>query len=176
MKTFLKSLSLHHGYLAGFLSCAALLAAAYYFEYALYLEPCPLCMVQRLATLAIGLGFLAAFIARQRGDRPASWALRIALIFTLLSAIGGVWVADHHVWLQNLPPEDVPACGPGFDYLIETLPLSELIGVMLRGNGNCADVSWSFVGLSMPEWTRLWFLGYALAAAFALFRVWPRQR
>ncbi|MCT7359300.1 disulfide bond formation protein B [Thalassolituus pacificus] len=176
MQTFLKSLSLHHGYLAGFLSCVALLAAAYYFEYALYLEPCPLCMVQRLATLAIGLGCLAAFIARQRENKPASWTLRIALIFTLLSAIGGVWVADHHVWLQNLPPEDVPACGPGFDYLIETLPLSELIGVMLRGNGNCADVSWSFVGLTMPEWTRLWFIGYTLAAAFALFRVWPRRR
>ncbi len=171
----MKSLSLHHGYLAGFLTCAGLLGAAYYFEYVMFLDPCPLCMLQRLITLMIGLGFLAAFLTRSRPGQPGSWPLRGALIFTLAWALFGVWAANHQLWLQGLPPEDVPACGPSFDYMLDTLPLAELLKVMLHGDGNCAEVSWSMMGLSMPWWTRLAYAGYALAAAFALWKVWPRK-
>lgn len=118
---------LHWGYLAGFVTCCAMMAAAFYFEYVLYLDPCPLCMVQRLATVMIGVGFLVAFITRNM-----SWPLMIALLFTAGSGIFGSWVADHQVWLQHLPKEEVPACGPSVDYLIDTLPLNELISVMLQ--------------------------------------------
>ena len=94
-------------------------------------------MVQRLATLLIGIGCLLAFIFD--GFR---WMSRLALALTTGSAIFGAVVADHHIWIQHLPPEDVPACGPSFDYLLETLPMNELISIMLHGDGNCADVSW----------------------------------
>lgn len=150
-------------YLAGFLACAGLLAAAYYFEYVLFLDPCPLCMVQRLATLLIGLGFLAAFISY-----PHRWGLIAALVFTFAATLFGVWSADHHVWIQNLPAADVPDCGPSFEYLMATLPLTELLTIMLQGDGNCAEIDWQFWGLSMPEWTRIWFSGFAMATLAAL--------
>lgn len=161
------------GYLLIFLSCAGLLAAAYYFEYVLYLDPCPLCMVQRLATALIGVFFLLAFFVRNW-----SWLLRACLLLALGAGILGVWSADHHIWLQGLPKEEVPACGPSIDYLIETLPLTELLDVMLEGDGNCAETVWGFLGLSMPQWTLLWFAAYSLAAFYALLMTfvsahWP---
>lgn len=168
MRTFFSSLTLRHGYLAGFLCCVALMAAAFYFEYVLYLDPCPLCMVQRLATVLTGIGFLAAFFVH---NRP--WPLRIALLFTLAACIFGWWSADHHVWMQNLPPEEVPACGPSFAYLMETLPLTDLLNILLKGDGNCAEVDWIFLGLSMPEWLRIWFIGFTAAVVFALVKTRP---
>lgn len=159
-------LTLRHGYLVGFLSCAGLMAAAYYFEYVQFLDPCPLCMVQRLATVLVGLGFLSAFILEPKGR----WWLRSALLVTLAAGIFGIWAASHHIWLQGLPPEEAPACGPGFDYLMQTLPLTDLLKIMLQGDGNCAEVSWSLWGLSMPAWVRLWFLGFTGATLVALFK------
>lgn len=161
---------LSYAYLAGCLSCVALLSAALYFEYVLYMDPCPMCMVQRLATFLIGVGFLVAFLGRNH-----RWLLIVSLLFVLAAAILGVWSADHHIWLQHLPKEEVPACGPGIDYLIDTLPLSELLDVMLKGDGNCAETVWSFLGLSMPEWTRVYFALYLLAALYALAMTWKQQ-
>lgn len=176
MPAFFRSLSLHHGYLAGFLCCAGLMAAAFYFEYVMFLDPCPLCMLQRLATVLTGLGFLAAFIVSMATSHRPGWPLRTALLLTLAAALFGWWAADHHVWLQGLPADEVPACGPSFDYLMDTLPLSELLSIMLQGNGNCAEVSWQFWGLSMPEWLRLWFIGFTAAIVFALYRTRPSAR
>ncbi|MDO6680756.1 MULTISPECIES: disulfide bond formation protein B [unclassified Oceanobacter] len=158
---------LRFGYLAGFLICAALLGAAYYFEIVLYMEPCPLCIVQRLATLLIGIGCLLAFIFD--GFR---WMSRLALALTTGASVFGAVVANHHIWIQGLPPEEVPACGPSFDYLLETLPMNELINIMLHGNGNCADISWMFWGMSMPEWTRLFFIVFAIISLITLIAKW----
>lgn len=166
MSSVFQSLSLRHGYLLGFLCCVGLMAAAYYFEYVEFLDPCPLCMVQRLATILIGLGFLSAFLLESKGR----WWLRGSLLFTLAAGIFGIWAASHHIWLQSLPLEEAPACGPGFDYLMETLPLTELLKIMLKGDGNCAEISWSLWGLSMPAWVRLWFVGFTAATLFALFK------
>lgn len=164
--SILPSLSLRHGYLLGFLCCVGLMAAAYYFEYVEFLDPCPLCMVQRLATVLIGLGFLSAFFLETKGG----WWLRGALLFTLAAGVFGIWSASHHIWLQSLPAEEAPACGPSFEHLMHTLPLSELLSIMLKGNGNCAEISWSLWGLSMPAWVRLWFVGFTAAVGFALFK------
>lgn len=148
--------------LLGFFTCASLLATAYYFEYYLFMDPCPLCMVQRLAFLLIGLGCLAVFLTRQRvGLRLA------ALAFTVAASMFGFWSADHHIWIQNLPADEVPDCGPSFDYLMDTLPVSELLKIMLQGDGNCAEISWSMWGLSMPEWTRIWYGGFVLVVGLA---------
>lgn len=176
MPALFSSLSLRHGYLLGFLSCVGLMAAAYSFEYFLFLDPCPLCMVQRLATVLVGLGFLVAFFLHPKAGSQPSWALRIALLFTLAAAIFGIWAADHHIWIQSLPPEDVPACGPSFEHLMQTLPLTELFTLMLKGNGNCAEVDWMFMGLSMPEWVRIWFVGFAAAVVFALVKTRPQPQ
>ena len=160
-------------YLMGLLSCIALLAAAYYFEYILYMDPCPLCMVQRLVTALIGVGFLIALIGTHIGthiDTKARFLTVMGLLLTAVTGGFGVWVADHHVWLQGLPPEEVPACGPDLAYMIETLPLKTLITTVLEGSGSCADISWSFLGMSMPEWTRLWFAGFAVLALALIFR------
>lgn len=153
-------------YYLGFISCAGLLGAAYYFEYVMYLDPCPLCVVQRVITFAIGIYCLIAAI----GQRWTTLQLMMMLLVVVTGAFG-VWVADHHVWIQNLPEDQVPACGPDLAYMMETLPMSELISRMLEGNGSCADVSWSFLSLSMPEWMRIWFAGYTLVGLACFSRI-----
>ena len=163
--------ALSAGYLFGFLLCIGLLASAYYFEYALFLEPCPLCIVQRIATLGIGLGCLFAFFTRN-----TRWPLRLSLLFTLASSLFGLWVANHHVSIQNMPASEVPECGPGLEYMIETLPTHELITTVLRGSGSCADVSWVFLGFTMPEWTCFAFIGFALIVLLGLARTWKTDK
>lgn len=149
-------------YLLIFLSGIALLAAAYYFEYVLGLEPCPLCMTQRLATLVIAVCFLLATIRVQ-------FVSALILILALVASLGGLYIADHHVYLQSLPPERVPACGPDLAYMLETLPFSKLLNAVLQGDGHCAEIVWSFWGLSMPQWTRICFTIYALLAIVSLY-------
>jgi disulfide bond formation protein DsbB len=76
----------------------------------------------------------------------------------VLGAVVGAAVAGRHVWMQHLPPGEVPECGPGLSYLLETAPFLDVLKTVLLGDGNCAEVQWSFLGLSMPGWTLLWFL------------------
>ena len=161
---FPRIISLSTLYLLGFFTCVGLLAAAYYFEYVMFLDPCPLCIVQRLVTLGIGVGCLMAFLLRSY-----STGQLISLGFIALVSAFGIWVADHHVWIQNLPADEVPACGPDLAYMVDTLPLAELISTVLRGSGSCADISWSFLGLSMPEWMRIWFAGFTGVAVACFF-------
>ena len=148
-------------FLLVFISCFALLAAAYYFEYALYLDPCPLCIMQRIAVLLVGLVAFSGFIM-------ASTAIGEKVHATLmaLAAVFGVFVAGRHVWIQNLPADQVPTCGPSLEYMVGTLPWAEVLSIMLRGNGNCADAQWLFMGLSMPMWVLIWFVGFILLSGF----------
>ncbi len=133
--------------LGGFVACAALMAYALYAEYVLLLMPCPLCVLQRVAVIALGLVFLVAALHGASG-----WGRFIYAALIGLAAAGGIVVAGRHVWLQNLPPEAVPACGPGLDTILERFPLSEALALVFSGSGECADVSWQFLGLSMPAW------------------------
>lgn len=154
------------GYLAGFIGCALLLAAAYYFEYQLFLDPCPLCIVQRIATMAIGIGCLLAFLSRN-----TRLPQLLSLLFTFASSLFGIWIAHRHVWLQGLPADEVPECGPSVEYMAEVLPFTELVAFMLQASGSCADISWSFIGMSMPEWMQVVFVGFALVSALGLIRI-----
>lgn len=174
MSDFFSSLSLRHGYLAGFLSCTGLMAAAFYFEYVMYLDPCPLCMLQRAATTLIGLGFLAAFFAHPKPGQAPSRVLRGSLFFTLASCLFGLWAAGRHIWIQQLPADEVPACAPSIYYLMETSPIMEWLALMLKGDGNCAEVDWLFLGLGMPQWLLIWFIGFTVATLFALFHTRTR--
>ena len=133
---------------AGFLGCVAMMAYALYVQYQLYLDPCPLCVFQRIAVIGIGIAFLLLAVLN-----PApGWARRIVLGLFGLSALGGVIVAGRHVWLQHLPPDKVPTCGPGLNYMLDNFPLGDALKMVFTGSGECASTDWTFVGLSMPMW------------------------
>ena len=133
--------------LAGFLACVGMMAYAVYAERYLMLMPCPLCVFQRMAVISIGIIFLIATL-----HNPASWGRRVYAGLILAAAGAGIGVAGRHVWLQNLPPDQVPACGAGYDYIMDTLPFAEALTVIFSGSGECASVDWQFLGLSMPAW------------------------
>jgi protein dithiol:quinone oxidoreductase len=140
--------------LGGFLFCAGMMAYALYAEHQLLLEPCPLCVFQRLATISLGVIFLLAALHDPRGFGRKVYALLL-----LVAAGAGLGVAGWHVWLQNLPADEVPACGPGFDYIIDAFPLADALRMIFSGSGECATTDWSFLGLSMPAWVAVCFVG-----------------
>lgn len=133
--------------LAGFFACAGLMAYALYAQYGLGLEPCPLCIFQRVGVIALGGVFLLAAVHPVGATGRRAYALLVGL-----AALGAGGVAGRHLWLQALPPERVPACGPGLDFLLESFPLREAIEVVLSGSGECAQVDWQLLGLAMPGW------------------------
>lgn len=140
-------------YAAIFLICAGLLGFGLYLEFVSGLEPCPLCMVQRVFFVLIGA---CALVAAMHG--PQKWGIRIYSSFMLLCATLGALVAGRQVWLQHLPPEQVPECGPGLAFMLEVYPLTEALLKVLEGSGDCAEVVWRFLGRSIPEWSLLMFL------------------
>jgi len=131
----------------GFLACAALMGYALYAQHVLLLAPCPLCIFQRVAVIALGAVFLLAAV---HGVGPVG--RRIYAVLVGLIALSGMVVAGRHVWLQNLPAEQVPACGPGLDFILDAFPLQEALAMVLSGSGECANVDWHLLGLTMPAW------------------------
>lgn len=141
----------------GFLACTCMLTTAAYFQFIQELEPCPLCISQRVIVLLVGIIMLAAAI-----HNPAKTGIRIYSMLALLLSVLGAVVSGRHVWLQNLPPEQVPECGPGLDYVFKHFPLSKTFELLLNGTGECAEVLWTFLGLSIPGWTLAAFILLAL--------------
>ena len=141
-------------YFLGFIDCILLILYVLYVEHFLGLEPCPLCVFQRIAVIITGLIFLllAIFIPKTNRTKFLSSTL------ISLSTLSGIIVAGRHVWLQNLPPDKVPGCGPGLDFMIGTFPLSEVFEMVFTGSGECAIVDWSFLTLSMPSWAMIFFI------------------
>ena len=142
------------------LAVIGMMSYALYTQYYLFLQPCPLCITQRLFYVLIGLFALFALL------QPNKYKLYAML--AMLSAFGGMATAGRQVWLQHLPPDQVPACGPDLGYMLETFSLSETLITMLRGDGNCAEVVWTFAGLSMGEWSLACFTGYAAITIWQL--------
>jgi protein dithiol:quinone oxidoreductase len=146
------------GNLAGFLACAGMLAFGYYLQYAVGLEPCPLCILQRIMLLATGVAFLLAAIhhpARRIG--AGAYAGAIALC-----AIVGAAIATRHTWIQHLPEDQRPACGPSLEFMLSTFGPVQSLGRILRGSGECGTVDWTFLSFSIPEWTLAAFLAFAV--------------
>jgi disulfide bond formation protein DsbB len=141
------------GNLVGFAICAALLGYAHYSQHVLGLEPCPLCILQRIAVLATGLAFLGAALHRAARTGAVAWAALIALT----AAIGAA-IAARHVWITTQPPGSVAECGASLDYMLEVLPLREVLAKVLTGSGECGKIDWRFLGLSMPVWVLGWLL------------------
>jgi protein dithiol:quinone oxidoreductase len=152
-------------YLALVVICAALLGYALYTQYHDFLDPCPLCIIQRVAFMWIGVVALLGAL-----HNPARLGQQIYNGFILLGAAFGAAVAGRHVWMQSLPPDQVPECGPGLNYMLDNFPLTEVFRSVFFGSGSCAEVDWSFLGLSMPAWTLIWFLGLAAGTLYFVFR------
>lgn len=152
------------GFALGFAVCAALLGVGYYLQYVDGLEPCPLCMVQRLAFFAVGAVFLVAALHGPRRTGAIAYGVSAFVIAAL-----GAAVAARHVWLQHLPKHLVPECGPGLDYMLKKFPLADVFSKVLKGSGECAEAGWTFLGLTIAGWSLAWFAALgALAIAVAL--------
>ncbi len=151
--------------LLAFLVCAALLGFGLYLEHAEGLEPCPLCIVQRIEFIGVGLACLAAAI-----HGPQRRGRRVYAGLTLLFAAAGLASAGRQVWLQGLPADQLPACLPSLEYMMEALPFQDIVRLMLHGTADCAEVTWTLLGLSIPEWSLLAFAGFAALAVLQLLR------
>jgi len=139
---------------AGALSCAALMGFALYAQHVLFMEPCPLCILQRIAVIALGVVFLLAAL-----HKPGRIGGRIYGLCAGLAAAGGAAVAGWHMHLQGLPADEVPSCGPGLEYMVENFPLRDALSMIFKGSGECAEVSWRLLGLSMPAWVVIALIG-----------------
>jgi len=152
-------------YLAGFLFSSGLMSFGLYLQYVKHQDPCPLCMVQRVIFIAILVAFL---IAATHG--PKRLGERIYAVLVVLLSLSGVAVAARHIWLQNLPKDQVPACGPGLDYMLETMPMANVLKSLMHGSGECAEKGWTFLTLGIPEWSLLCYLALGVWAVLIALR------
>jgi len=157
------------GNILGFLACAALLGYAYYAQFVMHLEPCPLCIFQRVGVFVLGVVFLVAALHDPGAAGRRGYAALIGL-----AALATVAVAVRHLYIQSLPPDAVPSCGASLDLLIKyASSLAEVMKVLanvLKGSGECAQINWRFLGLAMPAWVLI------SAAALGAWGLWSNLR
>ena len=142
-----------------------IVVAILYFENHLGLEPCYLCITQRFFVICIGLICAVAAL-----HNPAQFGQRVYAALSILCAILGGYFSSKQLWLQSLPEDQVPACGIPVDYLLDSFSLSEAIAMLVRGDGNCAEVQWQLLGLSMPAWVLIGFIGFSLLGVMQFLR------
>jgi disulfide bond formation protein DsbB len=155
------------GNLLGFLACACLLAYAYYAQFFLHLEPCPLCIFQRIGIFVLGLVFLAAAL-----HDPGPTGRKLYALCAALAALGTAAIAVRHLYIQSLPPDAVPACGASLDFMLKVFSISEVLVKVLTGSGECAKITWDFLGLAMPAWV---LISAVILGAFGLWSNLRRQ-
>ena len=151
--------------LAGFLACAGMMGFALYAQYILLLDPCPLCVFQRIATISLGIVFLIAAL-----HDAGNLGSKVYAALVTLTAGFGAGVAIWHVRLQNMPTDEVPSCGPGFEYIMDNFALFDALSLIFKGSGECADVVWRLLGLSMPSWVIIGLGGLGIAGIWNNFR------
>ena len=146
----------------GFLICAGLIAYALYAQFHLGLDPCPLCIFQRIGIAAVGVIFLIAALHDPRG-----WGTRVYAVLIATAALVTVAVAARQLYIQHLPPGAIPSCGAPLSMMLKFMPLTAVIRKVLTGSGECSVINWRFLGLAMPAWVLIWaaFLGIAGAVA-----------
>jgi disulfide bond formation protein DsbB len=153
-------------YWVGLIGCGALLGMAYfYFQQTLGLAPCPLCMFQRAAVVGVAFFCLLGIIFKPRKSGSKFLAFGAAL-----SSLIGLAVAARQVWLQHLPADKVPECGPDLSFMLEMDPIFDVIKQVLAGSGECAEVQWTLLSFSMPEWMLLVFMVMTFIALRLIFR------
>lgn len=152
-------------FLLAFLGCLGLMGGALYLEHVVGLAPCPMCIVQRVCVILFALVCLAAAI-----HGPARLGLRLYAGLALLFALVGAGTAGRQIWLQSVPPDQLEACLPSLEFMLDALPLQEIVRLVFHGTADCAEVTWTLFGLSVPEWSLLAFLGMILFGLFQLLR------
>jgi disulfide bond formation protein DsbB len=155
----------------GFLACVALMGYALYAQHVLGLAPCPLCIFQRVAVIAVGAVFLIAAL-----HDPGTLGARIYGGLILLTAACGIGIAGRHVWIQAQPPGTVAACGADLDFLLDIMPITQVITKVLTGSGECGKIDWTFLGLSMPWWVLISLATLGAWGAIVNFRRIGRAR
>jgi disulfide bond formation protein DsbB len=153
------------GNLLGFAACAGLLAYAYYAQVVLHLDPCPLCIFQRVGVLALGLMFLVA-----AAHDPVGWGRRVYAGLLGFAALATIGVALRHLYIQSLPEGSVPSCGASLDFMLKVFSLSEVLVKVLTGSGECAKVTWTFLKLAMPGWVLI------AALVLGIYALWINLR
>lgn len=151
-------------FIVGFLACVALLAYAYYVQFQLGIEPCPLCIFQRIALIVVLLVFLIGAI-----HNPGRIGRRAYSLLLLAGASAGAAIAVRHVWIQHQPRDPMAGCAPGWNYMISNFPISKTLQMAFTGLADCAEVNWTFAGLSMPAWTLVCFVMIGAGALWAGF-------
>lgn len=152
-------------FLLAFLGCLALMGGALYLEHVVGLNPCPLCIVQRIFVMLFGAVCLVAAI-----HGPGRGGRRTYAVLGLLMAVGGAATAARQIWLQSVPADQLEACLPSLEFMMQALPLQEIVTLVFRGTADCAEVTWTLFGFSLPEWSLLAFLAMAVVALFQLLR------
>lgn len=163
--------SFRASFLLGFAASAGLMGYALYSQYVLHLEPCPLCIFQRIAMIGLGLVFLVGGLV---GPKSRIWR-GIWGVLAALVAIAGAAVSARHVWIQSLPPDKVPACGAPLKDMLQMVKYGgttygKVIVKVFEGDGECAKINWTFLGLTMPAWVLICFAALAAWALVTAFR------
>lgn len=154
--------SFRNQYLAGFFVCAGLLAYAIYVQFDLDIEPCPLCIFQRIAFIAMGVFFLVGAL-----HNPRAGGRRAYTLLVLLGACAGIGIAGYHLWVQHLPLDPMAGCSPGFNYMIHNLPINTVLKKVFSGEAECSTVNWTLLGLAMPFWTLLSYVALGAGGLWA---------
>ena len=153
MNLLISNFSARQIHLIIFLIVGSLLGYAAYSMKILGLDPCTLCITQQFFYSLIGLSSFVSFL-----HNPGFKAGRVYSFFISLFALAGIWISGRQVWLQGLPEDEVPLCGPPLEYIIDVFPFADVINALFMGDGNCAEIPWEFFGLSMAGWSLVWFV------------------
>ena len=148
-----------------FIGCALMMVAALYLEHVVGLAPCPLCIVQRICVIGFGLVCLIAAL-----HNPRKLGRRVYAALAMLFALAGGATAIRQIWLQSIPADELPSCLPSLEYMMEALPFQDILRLVLHGTAECAEVSWTLLGMSIPEWTLISFAGMLLFGLWQLLR------
>ena len=144
-------------------ACASLMSyGIFYLQEELGLEPCPMCILQRIALICIGVTALVAAI-----HGPREWGVKVYSGLILVFAVLGGGVAIRHSYVQHFPPASL-TCGSDLDFILGNFPLVQALPKIFAGTGSCSMIEWRFLGLTIPEWTLAWFVIFAATAIWAM--------
>lgn len=155
----------------GFIICCGIIAFALYLQFVMNIQPCPLCVIERILIAFIGIVMLIAAI-----HNPSETGDKIYGLLILIIAIAGMCAAGRHIWLQSQPLTLGQICVPGLNYLFTNLPITEALRTLIVGTADCAKVDWTFLGLSIPMWTFLCFDAFALLGFLQIIGLTNRKR
>ncbi len=154
-------LSHRAGYFLGFIASFGLIAFGLYIQVKHNLEPCPLCIFQRIAFMSAGVLFLLAALHNPRG----LW-VRVHAGLQVLASLVGAGIAIRHIWIQSHADEVMAECGAGVAYLFEQFPLRKFLQLVFKGTGECSTIDWTLLGFSIPQLSLVAFSGFAAYAVY----------